>query len=137
MNILDMITIPGELTAYADGETQETTQAAGEQANGPQGDANPVMAQIVTFLPMILIIVLLYFMMIRPQKKREKETRAMINALKVGDKVVTIGGICGKVIKIKDEFVVLETGNIGSTGEKSFVKMERDSIKTVDAKQTA
>lgn len=137
MNILDMITIPGELTVYAEGETQETTQANGAQANGPQGEVNPVMAQIVTFLPMILIIVLLYFMMIRPQRKREKETRAMINALKVGDKVVTIGGICGKVIKIKDEFVVIETGNIGSTGEKSFVKMERDSIKTVDAKQTA
>ena len=137
MNILDMITIPGELKAYAEGETQETTQANGAQANGPQGEVNPVMAQIVTFLPMILIIVLLYFMMIRPQRKREKETRAMINALKVGDKVVTIGGICGKVIKIKDEFVVIETGNIGSTGEKSFVKMERDSIKTVDAKQTA
>ena len=137
MNILDMITIPGELTAYAEGETQETTQAEGVQANGPQGEVNPVMAQIVTFLPMILIIVLLYFMMIRPQKKREKETRAMINALKVGDKIVTIGGICGKVIKIKDEFVVIETGNIGSTGEKSYVKMERDSIKTVEAKQTA
>ena len=137
MNILDMITIPGELTVYAEGKTQETTQANGAQANGPQGEVNPVMAQIVTFLPMILIFVLLYFMMIRPQRKREKETRAMINALKVGDKVVTIGGICGKVIKIKDEFVVIETGNIGSTGEKSFVKMERDSIKTVDAKQTA
>ena len=137
MNILDMITIPGELTVYAEGETQETTQAEGVQANAPQGEVNPVMAQIVTFLPMILIIVLLYFMMIRPQKKREKETRAMINALKVGDKIVTIGGICGKVIKIKDEFVVIETGNIGSTGEKSYVKMERDSIKTVEAKQTA
>lgn len=137
MNILDMITIPGELTAYADGETQQTTQAEGASANGPQGEVSPVMQNIVTFLPMILIIVLLYFMMIRPQRKREKETKEMINALKVGDKIVTIGGICGKVVKIKDEFVVIETGNIGSTGEKSYVKMERDSIKTVDAKQTA
>ncbi|MDO5396793.1 MAG: preprotein translocase subunit YajC [bacterium] len=137
MNILDMITIPGELTAYADGENQQTTQTEGAQANGPQGEVSPVMQSIVTFLPMILIIVLLYFMMIRPQRKREKETKEMINALKVGDKIVTIGGICGKVIKIKDEFVVIETGNIGSTGEKSYIKMERDSIKTVDAKQTA
>lgn len=137
MNISDMIIIPGELTAYAEGEEQQTTQAEGAQANGPQGEVSPVMQNIVTFLPMILIIVLLYFMMIRPQRKREKEAKEMINALKVGDKIVTIGGICGKVIKIKDEFVVIETGNIGSTGEKSYLKMERDSIKTVDAKQTA
>ena len=132
MNVLDLIAVPGEITAYADGE-QQTTQAA----DAAQGQVNPVMQNIVTFLPMVLIIVLLYFMMIRPQRKREKETKEMINALKVGDKVVTIGGICGKVIKIKDEFVVLETGNIGSAGEKSYVKMERDSIKTVDGKQTA
>ena len=137
MNISDMIIIPGELTAYAEGEEQQATQAEGAQANGPQGEVSPIMQNIVTFLPMILIIVLLYFMMIRPQRKREKEAKEMINALKVGDKIVTIGGICGKVIKIKDEFVVIETGNIGSTGEKSYIKMERDSVKTVDAKQTA
>lgn len=133
MNVLDMINLPGELSAYAEGEQQTAQQGA----EGPQGEVNPVMQSIVTFLPMILIIVLLYFMMIRPQRKREKETKEMINALKVGDKVVTIGGICGKVVKIKDEFVVLETGNIGSAGEKSYVKMERDSIKTVEGKQTA
>lgn len=139
MNISDMITIPGELIAYAEpGEEQQTTQAEdGTQAVGPQGEVNPIMQNIVTFLPMILIIVLLYFMMIRPQRKREKETKEMINALKVGDKIVTIGGICGKVVKIKDEFVVIETGNIGSTGEKSYIKMERDSVKTVEAKQKA
>ena len=63
------------------------------------------MSTIVSILPLVLIIVLLYFMMIRPQRKKEKETKAMINAMKVGDKVVTIGGICGKVAKIKDEYV--------------------------------
>jgi len=80
----------------------------------------------------VLIIVLLYFMMIRPQRKKEKETKAMINAMKVGDKVVTIGGICGKVAKIKDEYVFIETGNIGTPDQKSVVKMERDAIRTVE-----
>ncbi|MCI8405304.1 MAG: preprotein translocase subunit YajC [Clostridia bacterium] len=94
---------------------------------------NPVMNTIVTILPLVLIIVLLYFMMIRPQRKKEKETRAMINAMKVGDKVVTIGGICGKVVKIKDEFVFIESGNIGTQEEKSVIKMERDAIKSVEA----
>ena len=58
----------------------------------------------------------------------------MINAMKVGDKVVTIGGICGKVVKIKDEFVFIESGNIGTENEKSVIKMERDAIKTVQQK---
>ena len=131
MDILSMI--PAELTAYAEGETNTATAADG----APAGEVNPIMQNVITFLPMILIIVLLYFMMIRPQRKREKETKEMINALKVGDQVVSIGGICGKVVKIKDEFVLIETGNIGSTGEKSYLKMERDSIKNVEAKQKA
>ena len=87
---------------------------------------------IVSILPLVLIIVLLYFMMIRPQRKKEKETKAMINAMKVGDKVVTIGGICGKVAKIKDEYVFIETGNIGTPDQKSVVKMERAAIRTVE-----
>ena len=91
-------------------------------------------SMISMFLPIVLIIVLMYFMMIRPQRKREKETRDMINAMKVGDKVVTIGGICGKVVKIKDEFVFIESGNIGTENEKSVIKMERDAIKTVEQK---
>lgn len=134
-SILENLSLPG-VTAYAAEGAQTQTQAQTQAQDGPQGEVSPVMSGIVTFLPMILVIVLLYFMMIRPQRKREKETKAMINALKVGDKVVSIGGICGKVSKIKDEFVIIETGNIGTQGEKSFIKMERDSIKTVEAKQT-
>ncbi len=120
-----------EITAYADGETSTSTQAQGtqQQANGP-------VNMIVSFLPIILIFVIFYFIAIRPQRKKEKETRAMIDALKVGDKVVTIGGICGKISKIKDNYVVLETGNVGTPDEKSFVKMERNSIKSVETKQT-
>lgn len=126
-----------ETVVFADGETANTQQATGTQTgvndpNAPQ-QINPVMNTIVSILPLVLIIVLLYFMMIRPQRKKEKETRAMINAMKVGDKVVTIGGICGKVAKIKDEYVFIETGNIGTQDQKSIVKMERDAIKTVEA----
>ena len=101
-----------ETVVFADGETANTQQATGTQTaadpNATQ-QVNPVMSTIVSILPLVLIIVLLYFMMIRPQRKKEKETKAMINAMKVGDKVVTIGGICGKVAKIKDEYVFIET----------------------------
>ena len=129
-----------ETVVFADGEgtgTGETTATTQAQEGNPDMQAQGgVAAMIVSFLPMILIIVLLYLMMIRPQRKREKETKAMINALQVGDKVVTIGGICGKVSKIKDNYVILETGNVSTPNEKSFIKMERDSIKTVEKKQT-
>ena len=107
---------------------QEGTAAAGEQvASGPA-------ALISSFLPLVLIIVVFYFFLIRPQRKRDKETRAMLDALKVGDKGVTIGGICGKVSKIKDTYVFIETGNIGTESEKSLLKMERSAIKSVEQK---
>ena len=110
------------------------TAFAAENAAEEIPQAGAGMSMISMFLPIVLIIVLMYFMMIRPQKKREKETKEMINAMKVGDKIVTIGGICGKVVKIKDEFVFIESGNIGTENEKSVIKMERDAIKTVEQK---
>ncbi len=132
-NILETVVFAeGEGTTGAAGTASGTAAgtAAGAAQNPP---ANPVMSTIVTILPLVLVIVLLYFMMIRPQRKREKETKAMINAMKVGDKVVTIGGICGKVSKIKDEFVWIETGNIGTQDEKSVIKMERDAVRSVES----
>lgn len=60
--------------------------------------------------PLVILILLMYFMLIRPQKKKEKEINAMRSALKVGDSIVTIGGICGKVIKIKDDTIVIQVG---------------------------
>lgn len=116
------------ITALAEGAAD--TASAGSTGSGG------VLGTIVSFAPLIIIIVLFYFMLIRPQRKRDKETKEMLNALKVGDKVVTIGGICGKVAKIKDSYVFVETGNIGTQDEKSVIKMERDAIKTVEKKQT-
>lgn len=113
-----------EITAFADNAAQATEATAG----------GGIAAAITSFLPMVFIIAILYFMMIRPQKKREKETKAMLDAMKVGDKIVTIGGICGKIVKIKDEFVFIESGNIGTENEKSVIKMERSAIKSVEQK---
>lgn len=127
-----------ETVVFADGENdiaqtqQQTTETTAQNDAAVQQEPNPVMNTIVSVLPLVVIIVLLYFMMIRPQRKKEKETKAMINAMKVGDKVVTIGGICGKVAKIKDEFVFIETGNIGTQDEKSILKMERDAVRSVE-----
>lgn len=67
-------------------------------------------SQLVTLMPLILLIVIMYFLLIRPQKKREKQVTAMRNAIKVGDEVITIGGICGKIVKTKDETLTIQVG---------------------------
>lgn len=64
-----------------------------------------------TFGPIVLMLVLLYFMMIRPQRKKEKQTTELRNSIEIGDGVTTIGGIIGRVATIKDDTFVLETGN--------------------------
>ena len=73
------------------------------QASGgmPGGD-------LMTFLPMIAIFVVFYFLLIRPQQKRAKETRAMLEALQKGDEVVTAGGLVGKIAKLSDQYASVE-----------------------------
>ena len=81
---------------------------------------------MMTIIPLILLIVIMYFLMIRPQKKREKETTAMRNSVQVGDEIVTIGGICGKIVKTKDETIVIQVG-----ADKVKMEMMRWSISKV------
>ena len=81
---------------------------------------------IITILPLILLIVVMYFLMIRPQKKRERETTAMRNSVQVGDEIVTIGGICGRIVKTKDETIVIQVGS-----DKVKMEMMRWSISKV------
>ena len=78
-------------------------------ASGAAGaTAGAAGAGIVTFLPFILIILIMYFLMIRPQNKKQKETQKMLDALKKGDKVITIGGIHGTVSNVKDDTVTVK-----------------------------
>ncbi len=75
--------------------------------NGPGGFAQGFAG----ILPLLLIFVIFYFLIIRPQQKRAKEHRDMLNSLKKGDNVVTSGGLHGKVVGITDEIVTLEIAN--------------------------
>jgi preprotein translocase subunit YajC len=63
---------------------------------------------LTSFLPLVLMFVVMYFLMIRPQQKRAKEQKAMMDALAKGDEVVTSGGILGKVSKVTDAYVTVE-----------------------------
>ena len=76
------------------------------QPSGGAGQSNPLL----TFLPLILVFVVFYFFMIRPQMKKQKETNNYRTSLKRGDKVVTTGGIYGKIYEVKDNFVTLDVG---------------------------
>jgi preprotein translocase subunit YajC len=73
------------------------------QPQGQEG-ANP----LISFLPLLLIVAVFYFFMIRPQMKRQKEIRQFRESLSKGDKVVTTGGIYGKIIEVKETTIVLE-----------------------------
>lgn len=63
---------------------------------------------LVSFLPILIIFVLFYFMLIRPQMKQAKQQKAMIEALKAGDEVATTGGVIGKITKVGDSFLSIE-----------------------------
>jgi len=65
----------------------------------------------MTFLPMILIFVVFYFLLIRPQQKKQKEARAMLEALQKGDEVVTAGGVVGRISKLTEQFATLEVAS--------------------------
>jgi preprotein translocase subunit YajC len=73
------------------------------------GAADPgIMGSLTTFAPLILMFVVMYFLMIRPQQKRQKELRTMMDALAKGDEVITVGGVLGRVIKVTDTYVTIE-----------------------------
>ena len=77
---------------------------------------------IFQMLPLVLMFVLLYFLMIRPQSKRAKEHRAMLAALQKGDEVVTAGGTLGKVTKVGDNFITVEIApNVEIQVQKSLI----------------
>jgi len=76
------------------------------QPAGSAGQTNP----LVTFLPLILVFVVFYFFMIRPQMKKQKEMTNYRSSLKRGDKVVTTGGIYGRIAEVKDTTIIMDVG---------------------------
>ncbi|MEI7025273.1 preprotein translocase subunit YajC [Paenibacillus sp. y28] len=83
------------------------------------------LGAIGTFLPIILMFAVLYFLMIRPQQKRSKERNTMLGALKKNDKVVTIGGLHGTIVEITDDIVVLKVN------DATKLTFDRSSISSV------
>lgn len=91
--------------------------------------ANPQGNGLMSFLPLILIIVVFWFFMIRPQMKRQKELKNFRDSLQKGDKIVTTGGIYGKVAEIHDYYIILETeGQVRLKVDKSAVVKDMTDV---------
>lgn len=89
---------------------QAAVDATAVGTEGEMTASAGLLGTLISLLPMILIFVVFYFMLIRPQRKKEKKVQEMLNALKVGDRVNTIGGIFGTITAIKDDTLELSVG---------------------------
>ena len=87
---------------------EETAAVAG--AEGEVQQVSSIAALATTFLPLILIFVVFWFMLIRPQRKKDKQVKEMLNNLKAGDRICTIGGIYGTITGLKDDTITLSVG---------------------------
>ena len=91
-------------------------------------DSGSLLAQ---FLPLVVLIVVFYFVLIRPQRKRDKQEREMRNSISVGDEISTIGGFIGRVVSIKDDTLVIE-----SSSDRTKLKIYRWAIRGKEAPAT-
>lgn len=96
------------------------------------------ISMISNFVPIILMFILLYFIMIRPQMKRQKEHKNLISSIVENDEIITIGGIIGKVKRITDQYVIIEiSNNLGNSTELIIQKhaiasmLPKDTIKHI------
>jgi preprotein translocase subunit YajC len=99
-------------------------------AQAAPGGENALMGM----LPIILMFVILYFLMIRPQMKRQKEHRNMVAALAKGDEVITTGGLLGKVTKVSDSYITVEISTLGDKPVETVV--QRTAVTSILPKGT-
>ena len=105
--------------------TTATTDAAA--AGETMSTGATIVYYAVQFVPMILIFVVFYFLLIRPQRKKDKEAKAMLDNLKVGDRICTIGGIYATIVRIKDDVLTVEVGE-----QKTQMMFARWAVRNVE-----
>ncbi|WP_125115071.1 preprotein translocase subunit YajC [Agathobaculum sp. Marseille-P7918] len=89
------------------------------------------LTALAQFAPLVVLIVLFYLLLIRPQRKRDKAEREMRNSIEVGDEISTIGGFIGRVVNIKDDVLIIETSN-----DRTKLKIYRWAIRGKEAPAT-
>ncbi len=96
---------------------------AATTTDAAMGEVGTMQQLLVTFIPLALMLVVFYFFLIRPEKKRAKKMKEMLDNLQVADEVVTTGGIIGRVLKVTEDTVLLETGS-----DRTRIRILRSSI---------
>ena len=102
------------VTVFAEGTTELSGSGTGVGGMG------------MTIVYLIAMVAIFYFLLIRPQKKREKQQRMMLNEMRAGDEIITIGGIMGNIVSVKEDRVIIETG-----ANKTKLTFEKSAIKSV------
>ena len=122
----------GVSSALAEEAGAAAGAAAGVAADGAAevAEISPVAAILQMVLPLVLMGAVFYFMLIRPQRKKDKQVKDMLNALKSGDRVTTIGGIYGTITGIKDDTITLAVGQKG--GAPMEMTVARWAIRQVE-----
>ena len=109
------------------GISSAMAETVADPAADPAMQGSGLVSILITVAPLLLMVVVFYFLLIRPQKKKDKQVKEMLDALKPGDRVTTIGGIYGTITSIKDDTVTLAVG-----ASKTEMVFARWGIRNVD-----
>ena len=110
MNLMNILAEANEAVAVTAADTTAATTATGTAAAAPAGGD-----LIMTIGMMVAMVAIFYFLLIRPQRKKDKQVKNMLAALKVGDRICTIGGLYGTIAGLKDDTVTLTMGSLQNT----------------------
>ncbi len=110
MNLMNILAEANEAVAVTAADTTAATTATGTAAAAPAGGD-----LIMTLGMMVAMVAIFYFLLIRPQRKKDKQVKNMLAALKVGDRICTIGGLYGTIAALKDDTVTLTMGSLQNT----------------------
>ena len=116
--------------AAAAGTAAAATGTAAANGTAAAAEVSPVVSLLFTFGPLILVFVIFWFMMIRPQRKKDKQVKEMLNNLKAGDRICTIGGIYGTITGVQDDTVKLSVGR-----DNTAMVVARWAIRSVEEVQ--
>lgn len=105
----------------------DAADAAADTQATSGGSTGGLTGALPTILMLVVMVAIFYFLLIRPQKKQEKEAQNMRDSLSVGDEITTIGGIIGEIVSIKDETITIETSKAGTK-----MRLLKSAVRSVD-----
>lgn len=122
-----LLGITNALAEGAEGAVEGAVEGAEGAVEGMQG-ASAAASLISMLLSLVFMVAIFYFLLIRPQRKKDKKVKEMLNSLKQGDRVTTIGGIFGTITNIKDDTITLAVG-----AQRTEMVFARWAIRSVEA----